>query len=530
MSLKLALPAFFLLIPCGASAGDKPLRQVIDEEIDAVWKKEKITPAGPAADTVFLRRIYLDLLGVVPSFDETTRFLNDTDPEKRAKLVDKLLDDPRYADEQSHVWDLVLFGRHPEGYEATRKREDFKNWLKEQFAKNEPYDRLVRNLLMGEQEGTELYYVQFRNQPEEATVAVTRVFLGTQLQCARCHDHPFENWTQKDFFGMTGFFVRLVVLDPVAGKGKGKGHYRIAEKSTGEVLFSGSVKETRPGKKGDPVPAKFLGGDLLAEPAPAKGFKEPDFKGSGPLPKPAFSRKEKLVDWLTAADNPYFARAVANRVWAQFMGRGLVHPVDDLKDKTPASHPALMRALTDYLVHNKFNLKWYIREVVNSKTYQLGDTGAVTVALPEKFERARIRPLSAEELMAALKAATASDDKVWKDNAGVEYMTRYFGEPVDGQGSFQGSLAEHLFLNNASHIRQLVQPRKGNLAETLLKSKESWEEKVDRMFLSILSRPPTPREKERFVKHLSGDSKMAPALLEEALWTLVSCSEFRFNR
>jgi hypothetical protein len=526
MSRTLFLFTLVLGLPASSAAGDKPLRQIIDQEIEAGWKSEKVTPAGPASDAVFLRRVYLDLLGMIPSYEETTRFLKDTGPDKRAKLIDKLLDDPRYAEEQAHVWDLVLFGRHPGNLEATRKRDEFKKWLADQFAKNEPYDRWVKNLLLAEEEGSELFYVQFRNQPEEATVAVTRVFLGTQLQCARCHDHPFENWTQKDFFGMTGFFVRLVVLDP-AGGGKAK-RYRVAEKSTGEVLFSGSVKETKPGMKGDPVPARFLGGAELKEPAPPKGFKDPDFKG-GAAPRPLFSRKEKLVDWLTAAENPYFARAAANRVWAQFMGRGLVHPIDDLKDKTPPSHPALMKALTDHLVNNNFDLKSYIREIVNSKAYQLGDTGPATAALPEKFERARVRPLSAEELMASLKVATGDAAGV-KSGDGIEYFLRYFGEPVDGQGNFQGSLAEHLFLNNASHIRTLIQARGGNLAEMLLKSKDTWDEKVDRMFLSVLSRPATAPEKERFVEHLSADSKMAPALVEEAIWALVSCSEFRFNR
>lgn len=517
-----------LLLPLPLQAGDKPLRQIIDQEIQAVWKRDKVTPTGPASDATFLRRVYLDLVGVIPSHEETTRFLNDTDPGKRDKLIDKLLEDPRFAEEQAHVWDLVLFGRRPGNIESTRKRDDFKKWLADQFAKNEPYDQWVKNLLRAEQEGSELFYVQFRNAPEEAAVAFSRIFLGTQLQCARCHDHPFERWTQKDFFGMAGFFVRLVVLDP-AGSGPKK-KFRIAEKTTGEVLFAGSVKELRPGKKGEPVKAKFLGGDELKEPETPKGFKDPDFKGTGDLPKPLFSRKEKLIAWLTAAENPYFARAVANRVWAQLMGRGLVHPVDDLTEKSEASHPELLDALTRFMGENKFDLKRFIREIVSSQAYQIGDTGPVKDALPPKFERARVRPLSAEELMAALKVATASDASVWKESGAGEYFLMYFGEPTDGQGDFQGSLAEHLFLNNAPQIRGLVQQRKGNLADQVLTSKAPWEEKVDKMFLSVLSRTPSAQERARFVKHLSSDAKMTPPLVEEALWALVSCSEFRFNR
>lgn len=516
------------LMPVAAAAGDKSLRQVIDERIEAVWKRDKITPANPASDAVFLRRVYLDLVGMVPSYEETTRFLGDTDPDKRQKLIDKLLEDPRFAEEQAHVWDLVLFGRRPGNIDATRKRDDFKKWLAGQFAKNVPYDRWVSDLLRAEEDGSELFYVQFRNAPEEATVAVSRIFLGTQLQCARCHDHPFERWTQKDFFGMTGFFVRLVVLDaPSSSKNK---KYRIAEKSTGEVLFAGSVKELKPGMKGEPVKPRFLGGDALKEPEVPKGFKDPDFKGAKAPPRPLFSRKDQLVAWLTAPENPYFARAVANRVWGQFLGRGLVHPVDDLTEKSEASHPELLEALTSYLIENKFDLKSYIREIVSSKTYQLGDTGPVKAALPEKFERARVRPLSAEELMASLRVATAADAEFLKNNAGTEYFLTFFGEPTDGQGDFQSSLAEHLFLNNAPHIRGMVQPRKGNLADEVVKSKAPWAEKVDRMFLSVLSRPPSDKERDRFVKHLSGDAKMTPQLVEEALWALVSCSEFRFNR
>ncbi|MBI1830255.1 MAG: DUF1553 domain-containing protein, partial [Planctomycetes bacterium] len=371
-----------------------------------------------------------------------------------------------------------------------------------------------------------------RNAPEEAATAVSRFFLGIQLQCARCHDHPYEKWTQKDFFGMTGFFVRLVVVDDGAAEGKRK--FKIGEKSTGDVLFAGSVKDLKPGMKGDPVKPRFLGSAAdLKEPVMPKEFKEPVLKGKALPPKPGFSRKEKLVEWVTAKENPYFARAIANRVWSQYMGRGFVHPVDDLgsDDKKP-THPALLAEMAKGIADHKFDLKWLIREIVNSEAYQLSDAGPLKDALPEMYERARVRPLSAEELMASLGVATGhgADWAQKSQNATVEYMLRYFGEPTDGQGHFQGSLAEHLFLNNAGQIRQICQPRKGNLADAVLTMKGTWEEKTDRIFLSILSRPPSAAERERFVKHLSGgDAKMTPQLVEEAIWVLISCSEFRFN-
>lgn len=524
MFLAAILAQAVMVVPAGA--GEKPLRQVIDAEISAAWQREKITPAGRCDDAAFLRRVFLDLVGTVPTYEQTRQFLDDTNPKKREKLIDQLLDNPNYASHQADVWDLVLFGRNPPGGDATRRRDGFKKWLAGKFARNEPYDRWVRALLIAEEEGTELFYVQHRNQPEEATVAVTRIFLGTQLQCARCHDHPFENWTQRDFYGMAGFFVRLVVLDPPGSKGR----FRMAEKSTGEVLFTGSVKEQKPGQKGEPVRPKFLGGANLDEPAVPKGFKEPALKGDKTPPPPLFSRKQKLAEWLTTAENPYFARAVANRVWGQFMGRGLVHPVDDLSDKHAPSHPELLQALTRHVLAGKFDLKSLIRELVNSETYQQAGTGPKTEALPIWFERARVRPLSAEELLASFMSATGVPEEALKNNGNIrEYLRMYFGSPTDGQGHFQGSLAEHLFLNNASELRIFIQQRKGNLADTVLQTKAPWEEKVDRLYLSVLSRPPSAGERQRFVQHLSSDAKTAATLVEEAIWVLLSCSEFRFN-
>jgi hypothetical protein len=529
------LLAVALTATCNAAlqADAPPLRQIIDREIRAGWDQEKLTPPGLATDGVFLRRVYLDLLGTVPTYDETKQFLDDKAEDKRSKLVDKLLEDPRYALHQARVWDLTFFGRHPPDYELLTRRDGFQKWLTEQFTQNVPYDRWVRELLNAEgwtDQGPTMFYALYRNQPEEAAVAVSRLFLGTQLQCARCHDHPFEKWKQEDFYGLAGFFVRIT---PVEGNRNGKRHYMIAEKTTGEVLFTGPVKDQKPGQKGTPVQARYLGGDALEEPPVPKDFKEPDLKAAKtPPPKPLFSRKEKLAEWVTAADNPYFARAAANRVWAQFMGRGLVHPVDDLGGKKKPSHPGLLEALADQLKAQKFDLKWYIRELVNSQAYQAASSGASTEAAPFMYERARVRPLSAEELMSAMRTVTGYDATEKKPDQGKipgsEYMVMYFGEPMDGRGDFQPSLSEHLYMNNSSQLRQVIQRKKGNLADVLLSSSAPWDERVDQMYLSVLNRPPKAAEKERFVAYLTSKPDAAP-LLEDAIWVLLNCAEFRFN-
>jgi hypothetical protein len=509
---------------------ERPLRQIIDAEIKAAWQSHSIKPAGRADDATFLRRIFLDLVGTIPTETEAKQFLVDADSAKREKLIDKLLADQRYAIQQANVWDQVLFGRNPANGDATRKRDGFKKWLTDQFAKNQAYDHWVRDLLLAEQAGSELYYVQYRNQPEDATVAISRIFLGVQLQCARCHDHPFENWSQKDFYGMAGFLVRLVVFEEGTGE---KRKFTVAEKSTGEVLFSGAVKDQKPGQKGEPVKPKLLNGSTLDEPALPKDFKEPNFAATKSLPKPKFSRKEKLVEWLVDLKNPYFARAVCNRVWSQFMGRGLVHPVDDLSEKNRPSHPELFQLMTDQLVARKFDLKWLIRELVNSEAYQLASSGPSAEAAPHWFERARVRPLSVEEMMSSLRIATRVDADAKTPGAkpayiGEEYFAIYFGEPTNGLGEFQGRLSEHLFMNNSEHVQRVIRRKKGNLADLLSDNKEPFESRVDRLFLSVLTRLPTDEQRARFVKHLKLDAKTEP-LIEEAIWVLLNTSEFRFN-
>jgi hypothetical protein len=536
---RFALIVFCCFLPTLARGQDGSLRNVIDREIKTGWAKEKISPPGRVADPVFLRRIHLDLVGMIPTYEETTAFLKDTDPKKREKLIDKLLADPCYSRQQSHVWDLAMLGRNRRLVEGTvghRNRERFRQWLAKQFQANEPYDRIAAKILQAEEDGSQLYFA-VNNDSDAMVTSVSRFFLATQIQCAKCHDHPFESWTQKDYHGMAGFFVRTMVVEvpgkPEVTNQKGK-KYLVGEKTTGEALFSLEEKDAKTGKKKSiPIKPKFLSGEELKEPELPMGFVEPKLKPNDVPPKPAFSRREKFIGWMTAKENPFFAKAVVNRVWAQFMGRGFVHPVDDFNQKNEPSHPSLLKAMQSEFVAHKSDLKWLVREIVNSEAYQATDIGPVTDALPRFYERARIRPLSVEELTASLHIATGLGiDSALKSEPNPQ-MLQYLGEPTDGQGRFQGSLSEHLFLHNGDQFRGMCRPNKGNLPETILKSPESWDAKVERMFLSVLSRPATTVERERFVKYLNvdtKDAKMAAQRMEDAMWVLVSCSEFRFNR
>jgi len=537
--VAISLVVFGILSPTCAHAQGSALRDVIDREIKASWTKEKITPPAKASDSVFLRRIYLDLIGMIPTYDDTTAFLKDTDPKKREKLIDTLMADPRYARQQAQVFDLAMLGRKNrlvEGAVGYRNRGRFREWLGKQFAANDSFDRIAAKILQAEEDGSQLYFAVNRDTDEMVT-SVSRFFLGTQIQCAKCHDHPFEPWTQKDYHGMAGFFVRTMTVEvkgkPEVTNQKGS-KYLVGKKTIGEAVFA--IEEIDPKtkkKKSFPIKPKFLSGEELKEPEAPKDFVEPKLKADELPPRPAFSRREKFIGWMTAKDNPFFAKAAVNRVWAQFMGRGFVHPVDDFNQKNEPSHPALLKAIESVFVAQKYDLKWLIREIVNSEAYQAADIGAMTDAMPRYYERARIRPLSVEELTASLYIATGLGLESALKTEPSSQMLQYLGEPADGQGRFQGSLSEHLFLHNGDQFRGMCRPNKGNMPEKLMMSTQPWDAKVERMFLSVLSRPATSEERERFVKYLNletKDAKMASQRMEDAMWVLVSCSEFRFNR
>jgi hypothetical protein len=522
-----------------AGADDGRLRDTIDREIKSGWAKEKITAPGRSSDPVFLRRVYLDLVGMVPTYEDATAFLKDADPKKREKLIEKLLADPRFARQQSHAWDLAMLGRSAKLVDGTvghRNRERFRQWLARQFEANEPWDRIAAKILRAEEDGSQLFFA-VNNGTDEMVTAVSRVFLATQIQCAKCHDHPYEPWTQKDYHGMAGFFVRTMAVEvpgkPEVTNQKGK-QYLVGEKAVGEALFATEEIDPKTKKKqAVAIKPKFLSGAALAEPESPKDYVEPKLKPGEVPPKPAFSRREKFSEWMAAKDNPYFARAAVNRVWALFMGRGFVHPVDDFNSQNAPSNPVLLKAIEAAFVAHKFDLKWLVREIVTSEAYQATDLGPVTDAMPKHYERARIRPLSVEELTASLHLATGLGLESALKAEPSSQMLQYLGQPADGQGRFQGSLSEHLFLHNGDQFRGLCRPNKGNLPEKLLGGSEDWSAKVERLFLSVLSRPPTSEEKDRFVKYLTADAKDPKASaqrMEDVMWVLVSCSEFRFNR
>lgn len=527
-----------VLVSGTALADGPPLRETIDSQLRAAWQQANVQPGALTTDAEFLRRVSLDLIGVIPAHDEAAAFLDDPATDKRSRLIDRLLADPRYARHQADVWDQTLFGRYPPGYE-THRRDGIEAWLRRQFEGNVPYDQWVRALLKAEgnsvDDGPPMYFNQYRNQPEDANEAITQTFLGVQLQCARCHDHPFEPWTQQDFYGMAAFLARLQIV--TVGKQETLLKFAVAEKSSGDLLFSGLAKDQQPGRQGEPVKPRFLLGDPLAEPPLPEGFKEVKFEDNKPVTPPLFSRKNQLADWITRADNPFFARAITNRIWAQYFGRGLIHPVDNMSPSNKPSHPELLDALTRELVAHQFDLKWYMRELTNSQAYQVSSHDTSADSLPATYATGRVRPLTAEELLDSWRAAAWYD--VSERNANPPpnrsrfhpidrgYMLQFFGTPNNGAGDFQGGLQEHLFLNNGP-LSTLIVAGKGSLMEWLNVPETPIEQRIERLYLSTLTRRPTAEESAKLIELVALENGKSNRWAD-VLWALMTCSEFRFN-
>ena len=533
-SFRSCLLVLLFAAPVGSlHAQAKPLREVIDAAVRGAWEKEKITPAKPAGDSEFLRRIYLDLAGSVPTYEEAVAFLDSKDPAKREKLIDRLLADPRYAQHQTDVWDMLLFGRRPPGYD-TDKREGFQDWMKSRFEKNVPYDAWVRELLKADGNSAEngaLYFVQYRNAPEDATEAIAQTFLGVQLQCARCHDHPYESWKQLDFYGMAAFLARLDVVS--VGKKGNLPMYAIGEYEIRRHPVHRPGQGRGPRQEGRAGQAEVPRRRRPRRAALTKARSRPGLPPTSMPPKPKFSRKDQLADWITRPDNPYFARAIANRVWAQYLGRGIVHPVDNLSATNKPSIPDLLDVLAKELVAHKFDLKWYIREVVNSRTYQLSGAGSGE-AMPQ------LLPACAQP--AAVGRGTgggvAHRDRLHRGRARRRQEARHQPLPSAGRlpaallrqsehrhGHFQGGLHEHLYLNNGP-VAQMIGGGKGSIGE------------FDRRRPVNRSKPessgcsckrstagPAPAEAEKFAAFLKNNNGSAA----DAVWVLMTCSEFRFN-
>jgi Protein of unknown function (DUF1549)/Protein of unknown function (DUF1553) len=488
-----------------------PENNFIDRHVWDKLARLGIPPSGPAEEAVFLRRVYLDVIGTLPTADEARAFLADKDARKREKLIDQLLNRPEYADYWAMRWaDLLRVDKDavtPEGAVAMTR------WLRRQFADNRPYDAMVRDILTVQgstlAEGPASFY-KVLNTPELVGRSVSQVFLGVRIECAQCHHHPSEKWGQDDYYALAGLFSG-VQHKPLPGGAEA-------------IVARGGADLIHP-RTGKAVPAKPLG----AAPVPLTSI--PD-------------RRRVLADWMTAPDNPYFAAALANRLWAHYLGRGLVEPLDDLRATNPATNEVLLLDLARHLREQKYDIKAFTRTLLLSRVYQLGAASEANRDDEQNFSHAPDKALPAEVLLDAVCQVTNVGEKfngwpegyraiqVW-DNRMPSYFFRIFGRPVrfsvcECERSNEPSITQALHLMNSNEISEKIRARRGT-ARKLADSTKTPAEIVDELCLAALARYPTERQRALLLETFKQDGVDRRTAVEDVLWALLNTKEFLYN-
>ncbi|MBY0513258.1 MAG: DUF1549 and DUF1553 domain-containing protein [Gemmataceae bacterium] len=473
----------------------------IDKHIAARWDAEKVEPAAAADDATFVRRVYLDLSGRIPTVAEVREFLADKSLDKRAKLGARLTDSGAHARHTATFWRREWIPQTDTPQFATLA-DEFDGWIAVQLRDGVPYDRIVRDLMTAQRAKTgpgtpTTFLTASEFKPENLAANTTRAFLGINLDCAQCHDHPFARWTRDQFWETAAFFAR-----PSSAT------------NTDKVRFEVTI----PGSK------KTVGPRVLADPNVAwPDALDPD------------TGRTVLATWVTAKDNPYFARNAVNRVWANLFGTGLVEPLDDLSGENPASHPELLDELAKAFADSGFDLKYLTTAVVLTKAYQLSSDGPGGGTNPRLFARSAVRGLSGEQLYDSLRVAAGLPPL--RDDLGPLNATlgrKQFADKfrVERAGSAQRSILQSLSLMNGKLTSDLtnfgVTPTLRAVADAPFLTTAG---KVEALYLAAFGRKPTADEAAPLVKYVEkggadGDTGKA---LADVFWALLNSSEFNTN-
>ncbi len=389
-----------LLVP-GLAVAETPLRQRIDQAIAAALPNQ--TVVGPSSDSEFLRRIYLDLVGTIPTTAEARAFLNDRTPDKRTRLIDRLLASPEHARYFATVFDVMLMERRPA---KNGNQAQWSEALREAFAANKPWDVLAREVLSNDgsdpkTRGLARFILDRDAEPHLVTRDVSRLFLGTNLRCAQCHDHPrVEEYRQEHYYGLFAFVSRTQLV-----REKGSKLAVLAEKADGEVTFQSVFDPSKTTKATGP---RIPNGPALKETPPEKGKEYLVAPAPGVRAVPRYSRRARLGPEVTKPEHVAFKRNIANRLWAQMMGRGLFTPLDMDHPANPPSHPELLTLLADDLAEHKFDMRYFLRELALSQTYQRSSElpAGLKEAEASRYQVANLKGLTPEQLAWSLMQAT----------------------------------------------------------------------------------------------------------------------------
>lgn len=488
----------------------------IDELLAAQWEAQGITPAPPSDDAEFLRRVSLDLNGVTPAVATVRAFLDDSRESKRRELIDSLLASPGYARHLAITWRKILL---PDGL----SRENFagaaalESWLRQQFQQNLRYDNFVAEFLVArgqDGQGPGIYYRQLELAPEKLAASTSRIFLGTQIQCAQCHDHPFDHWKQTDFWGYAAFFARL--------ESNQEGNaLAILDRRDGEVMLPDTQQVVAP---------DFPGGDR-------------EYQDDGG------TRRQQLAIWMASRDNPYLARVAVNRVWAQLFGRGLVDPVDDFGPLNPPSHPQLLDELEQFFIATRFDLRNLYRTLANTRAYQLSSAGGPADGQRAQFASMALKTLTPEQLYDSYQRnvlrerpqtpLAGPNGQPLPAGGRLEFLLS-MQSPARSPLDYEGGLPQALRMMNGPEISRATNPSNGGLLVALEAPFLTPRQQVETLYLATLARFPTPAERQRAETHLQsrgtgeapgqpGPSDTRQLGLSDVLWSLLNSAEFCLN-
>jgi len=507
-------------IPLGAKVDDlPPTRNFIDELVFAKLKTLGIPPSGICDDATFLRRVSLDITGRLPAADEAQSFAADAGSAKRDELIDRLLAGTEYADYFANKWSVVLRNKRVNG-NYTRGTIGFHDWVRRCFTDNKPYDQFVREIIGASGEMTQnppVAWYRMVNTAERQLEDTAQLFLGLRIQCARCHHHPFERWSQHDYYAFSAFFSRV---------GRKNGMRGMQPQDDQRIFFNrGPATAVNPRTNETLKPAGL---------------------GSDPIEiDPDVDPRQALVDWMVAPENPFFARALANRYWKHFFGRGIVDPEDDMRVTNPASNPALLDALARHFIEHRFDLKDLVRTICRSAAYQLSsEPNEFNAGDKQNFSFYHPKRLTAEVLYDALNQVTGTTTNFnglpsgtravqLPDTGANNYFLSVFGRPeaesaCECERSAEANLAQSLHLLNSGEVQGKLSDGNGRLAALARDMERGDEEKVREIYAWVYARPPKADELDLTLAHLSQSENKQQAF-EDILWALVNTKEFLFN-
>jgi len=488
------------------------LAALVDAGIDGKLEAAKVAPSVRTDDAEFLRRAFLDIAGVIPTPDRVVRFLDSTEKDKRAKLIEELIAHPGFGRRMADVYGHLLFPVDSDNRFV--RKEPLTKWLAESFNKGDTWNAIVTELMtaVGTQEDRPATtYTMANRGVDKLTDSCTKVFLGIQMQCAQCHNHPFAEWKQKEYWGMSQFYMKVSTGNPKAAL-KGGAAAEVKE------IDSPNRKQNPLPEAAKPTTPKFLGGDEVK--LPTNG-----------------SWRSVLAEWTTSRDNPYFAKSMTNRIWSLYFGRGIVNPVDDMLEDRPNTHPELLMALSKEFAASGFDIKHMVRGICNSEAYQRSSkptsANKADVAL---WSHQAMKVLTPEQLFDSLATSSKFDDmpapkgKIAGQPKGPPQSPRdrfvlFFQSSEDAKATeYETGIPQTLRLMNAARLTAspvvLAEINKAGLSR---------EKAIERLYLGTVSRRPTADEVKKMLEYADKQSDLKTAY-GDILWALTNSSEFAMNR